>query len=408
MSHDLKELRAALTAHAAEPEFTISSEGVRQRAGQQRTRRSVMVAGIAVLAVLAIAAPAGLLKSAGLWSNPAASDGLRLPDPGPSWRIVDDPIRTGLPSDGGGPVELVLWFTVSDQGAVSLREGVLHRATDKVVEIVPDGGQGVPKEHLRGTWMPTKSWSSEGEGHGLFVGDAARIEFVTPVGYLKEGERSVYPASMRRLSTHPNVIAFWADLPSEDENRAGEDAVVDFGIRAYDANGAILKEDRPWVPAVPRPPDADPVKAPQRGTLIRTGEFTTHGEVVVSFHGEGADVGAVIAQRDPRTGQHRDKVAPEDSWRPEFEAGLSGWRSEYPLVNGNRMALGMAVGQFARITATLDGRSYPVKTATWSEDPEVRIWWVVAPKGVSVSEIQIDLYDGSGTRLDGAPDGPHS
>ncbi|MGH3713464.1 MAG: hypothetical protein ACRDT4_08415 [Micromonosporaceae bacterium] len=408
MSHDMKELRAALTAHAEQPEFKISTEGVRQRAGQQRTRRGLVLTGIAVLAVLAIAAPVLLLKSPTERPAPTASGGLQLPKPETGWRVVDEPIRTGLPYDGTGRTELVLWFQMSDQGAVELRNGVLDPDTgvvqDRDSEYEMPGQRGVSKDSQRGNWVAYRSWSSTGRGYGMYIGDAARIEYLSQVGYVKKGERTAYPASMRRLSSNPKVIAFWADLPSGDEVIAREDSVDDLQIRAYDARGALLETDRPFTPTPPPTDperDFDPATAPQLGDLIRTGELAKQGEVVVSFNGKGEYVGAVIARRDPETGALREKLAPEGPQQLPFGAGLSGWTIQSRLADGRGLGLGTLVGPYGKITATVNGVSYPVKTAPWSEDPDVKVWWVVTPKGVPVSQLQVDVYDGNGKRIYG-------
>lgn len=75
MTHDVEELRAALTAHAGQPEFKISSEGVRHRAGQQRTRRAVLGAGVAAFLAVAVGGGTVLMTGDPDESLPAAPRG---------------------------------------------------------------------------------------------------------------------------------------------------------------------------------------------------------------------------------------------------------------------------------------------------------------------------------------------
>ncbi|MGH3648043.1 MAG: hypothetical protein ACRDTM_12810 [Micromonosporaceae bacterium] len=415
MSHDVEELRAALTAHAAEPEFKTSFEGVRQRAARQRNRRASLVAGIAVLALFAIAVPVMLLKP---WVGELAyPGGLTLPEPPAGWRVVDDPIRTGLPEFGGG--EKVLWFTVSDQGSVALNHGFLLPGRR---DVRPGTGAGGPSDSVLseltknsqvGSHVVSTSMSGLGGGYGLYFGDAARIEFVSALGLIREGERSVYPAQSHRLSLNPKVIVFWADLPSEDEIRDRENAVVHYDVKAYDAGGSLIKEVRPPRGAPPSiDPDKgfDPAKAPRIGELIRTGEDSARGgEVVIALHGKKDYVGAVQGLRDRATGKVRDRLAPEGPRKLPFDSGLSGWTSTLRMTGGRTLAWGLAVGPYAKITAKLGAQQVEVKTAAWSEDPDITVWWAVLPKGAAdPTSVQVDLYDKHGNRLDGAPDGPGS
>jgi hypothetical protein len=402
MTHDVDELRRELAGYAEQPEFTVTFEGVRQRAGRQRARRAFVVTGVAVIAALALAVPAALGKFGSIGTPPAG--GVAVPQPEAGWHQVDDPIRTGLRGSQDG-TEIVLWFERRDNGVTRLMTGERDEASGRVIEVdkIPANGSAGSSGEVShsdvpggtGFYVAPGDWSwpalmvhSDGKMWGLFVGDASRIDVSGTVN----GTEVVRHAKLRHLSEDPRFVAFWAD----DVGEPLESPELE-PVQGYDADGNPMKID---FPPSSQPPakgedvgDFDPAKAPQLGESIRTGEYRQPhsgtlpdpddegGEVVLSFHGKAGYAGMVTGYQDPDTGKVGQPHSGTVAYKLPFTDGTKLARGDLGLGGGagHTLAYGVVTGSVDTITAKVDKLDLPVKTARWSEDPDVTVWWLVIP-----------------------------
>jgi hypothetical protein len=397
MTRDVGELRRELTSYADEADFRISVDGVRRRVRQQRLRRMIGVVGVAAaLAVLAIAGPV-LLLGFPMPTPPTRSEDVVLPSPEDGWRRVGDPIRTGIRDVSAGDRELVLWFERRDNDVTRLSAGELDSETGLVTDkFRPGPGSRGGVRDVRpggyGLYVPPGHWSfvaydvqSDGASWGLYIGDAARIDIVSS-GRTRQ-------AKLARLGEDPRFVAYWlAGITGNGE------------AKPYDAAGKPMSTMRHPPDSHPPSPgedlgDFDPVDAPRLGEPIRTGEerlkgtglypapfpgesgVDPSGEVVLTFNGKDGYVGLVHSFQDPDSGAITGSYSGTRAYKLPFDKGPLPVRGEIGLGGGNgrTMAYGVVSGSVERLTATVDRLDLKIRWQTWSEDPDVVVWWVVIP-----------------------------
>lgn len=139
-------------------------------------------------------------------------------------------------------------------------------------------------------------------------------------------------------------------------------------------------------PKIGRPPVTDPRtgsttgSAGRVGALIRTGEYVSGGERVFWFGRlDAAELPghhlALYAGRRDRAGRLTLDATLNEYDGPDLAAGFhSVWLGE-PAVGSSWIVVGYYVGPAARITGAVHGRPVAARTAVWSVNRQVRVFW---------------------------------
>ncbi|MEV4511890.1 hypothetical protein AB0K00_23340 [Dactylosporangium sp. NPDC049525] len=145
-------------------------------------------------------------------------------------------------------------------------------------------------------------------------------------------------------------------------------------------------------------------------TTIATGEATAGGELTLWFAVHDDRFLQAVGQRGP-DGRLALIGVTNDPDVAGTGPGDVGFHAGWEVGSGqDRFITGYVVGDVTKVALTVDGTPMTARSAAWSENPAVHVWWlrVPAPAGTNGQPAQVrDLtaFDAAGGVVAAEPDG---